>query len=172
MFSAPAFFTAGIYVILGRLIRMFGRHVSPIGPNTYLYIFCPADIISLVIQAIGGGQAASAYAKTPPGDTSTGTHIMVAGIVFQLFAVLIFSFLFGWVIIKALKSHGPDLRERKIIAILVGVSLSVICVIIRSIYRTIELSQGWTGYLITHQSYFIGLDGVMMIIAVGIFNIC
>lgn len=50
-------------------------------------------------------------------------------------------------------------------------SLSVICVVIRSIYRTIELSEGWTGFLITHESYFIGLDGVMMVMAVGVFNI-
>lgn len=35
----------------------------------------------------------------------------------------------------------------------------------------IELSQGWTGYVITHEVYFIVLDGAMMVIAVGIFNI-
>jgi hypothetical protein len=44
-------------------------------------------------------------------------------------------------------------------------------VVIRSIYRTIELTEGWTGFLIKHESYFIGLDGVMMVIAVGVFNI-
>lgn len=42
---------------------------------------------------------------------------------------------------------------------------------IRSIYRTIELLQGWTGYLITHEIYFIVLDGTMMVLAVGIFNL-
>ncbi|PYI01603.1 hypothetical protein BO78DRAFT_455857 [Aspergillus sclerotiicarbonarius CBS 121057] len=30
--------------------------------------------------------------------------------------------------------------------------LSVVCIYIRSIYRTIELAQGWTGYLITPQT--------------------
>jgi hypothetical protein len=49
--------------------------------------------------------------------------------------------------------------------------LSVVCIYIRSIYRTVELAQGWSGYLITHESYFIGLDGVMMVIAVGNFNV-
>lgn len=96
---------------------------------------------------------------------------MVAGIVFQLFAVIVFSVLFFVVIKRALGSHSDVLKARKIRALITGTTLSVVCVIIRSIYRTIELTQGWEGYLITHESYFIGLDGVMMIIAVGIFNI-
>jgi hypothetical protein len=146
--------------------------VSPISSNTYLYVFCAADISSLIIQAIGGAQAATAYAKNPPLSTATGTHIMVAGIVFQLFAVLVFSFLFSWVITKTLRCHEPALQQRKVQALLAAVSLSVICVIARSIYRTVELSQGWTGYLITHEDYFTVLDGTMMIIAVGIFNFC
>lgn len=44
------------------------------------------------------------------------------------------------------------------------------CVIVRSIYRTVELLQGWTGYLITTQRCFVALDGIMMLIAVGVFN--
>ncbi|KAG0645724.1 Sphingoid long-chain base transporter RSB1 [Hyphodiscus hymeniophilus] len=167
---APAFFTAGTYVILGRLIRTLGPHISPIGPNTYLYIFCSADILSLVIQAIGGAQAASAYAQTPPSSTKVGTHIMVAGIVFQLASVLVFSTLFFIVVKRAFKGNSEVLKERKIRALIAGTSLSVVCVIIRSVYRTVELSEGWSGYLITHEGYFIGLDGVLMVIAVGIFN--
>lgn len=42
---------------------------------------------------------------------------------------------------------------------------------VRSIYRTIELLQGWTGFLITHEVYFVVLDGAMMVLAVGIFNL-
>jgi len=47
---------------------------------------------------------------------------------------------------------------------------SILLIYIRSIYRTIELLQGWSGYLITHQRYFIALDGSMMVPAVSIFN--
>lgn len=48
---------------------------------------------------------------------------------------------------------------------------SVLCIYVRSIYRTIELLQGWRGYLITHEKYFIALDGAMMVAAVAVFNI-
>lgn len=116
--------------------------------------------------------AAGAYAQNPPGDTTSGTHIMVAGILFQLAAVIVFSCLFTWVIVKTLSNHASAhlLQYRKVQAIIAGTSFSVICVVIRSVYRTIELLQGWDGYLITTQRYFIVLDGVMMLLAVVVFN--
>lgn len=42
--------------------------------------------------------------------------------------------------------------------------------IISCIYRVIELAQGWTGYLITHQPFFWGLDTIPMvsILAIGL----
>jgi hypothetical protein len=71
---------------------------------------------------------------------------MVAGIVFQLISVIIFSILFAVVIKRALSSDSDVLKERKIQAVVAGTTLSVVCVVIRSIYRTIELSEGWTGF--------------------------
>jgi hypothetical protein len=54
--------------------------------------------------------------------------------------------------------------------LLLAVFISLFMIFIRSIYRTIELLQGWSGYLITHEGYFIGLDGATMVIAVGVFT--
>jgi hypothetical protein len=54
--------------------------------------------------------------------------------------------------------------------LLVAVFVSLTMIFIRSIYRTVELLQGWSGYLITHEGYFIGLDGAIMVVAIGIFN--
>lgn len=169
--KAPTFFTAGIYVILGRLIRSFGRGVSPISAAAYLYIFCTADVVSLVIQAVGGGMAAVAYEQNPPKSTANGTHIMVAGILFQLASILVFVSLFVVVIFRTLKSKGEFLTRRRIQWIIAAMVLSVVLIVTRSIYRTIELLQGWSGYLITTQRYFIALDGAMMVGAVGVFNI-
>jgi hypothetical protein len=44
--------------------------------------------------------------------------------------------------------------------------------IARGIYRSIELLQGWTGYLNIHEAYVIGLDGVLMLTAVLALNMC
>ncbi|KAJ5218476.1 RTA1-domain-containing protein [Penicillium cinerascens] len=168
---APTFFTAGIYVLLGRLIQLYGRESSVLSPKLYLWIFCTCDVISLFVQAAGGGIASSV--SNNKSESDLGTNIMVAGIVFQLFSITIFVVcaidVFRRVKRLGLLGLATKGRLRPLIGAMV---LSIVCIYIRSLYRTVELSQGWTGYLITHQSYFIGLDGVMMVIAVGVFNIC
>lgn len=113
---------------------------------------------------------ASSETNKPNGNTDPGTYTMVGGIVFQLFSITVF-------VICALDFVRRTLRHRllqsmttTIIPLLGAMVLSVLSIYVRSIYRTIELSQGWSGYLITTERYFIALDGSMMVVAVGIFN--
>ncbi|KAF3914519.1 hypothetical protein AA313_de0208503 [Arthrobotrys entomopaga] len=163
---APAFFTGGIYYILKQFIDISGRRYSLIPPRLYLWIFITVDVLSLAIQAAGGGLASAASGR-PGGNTQTGTNIMVAGVIFQMASITVFCCFYGaflW------KSRSVQL-EKAIMWLTYATMLSVTCIYIRSIYRTIELLQGWNGYLITTQRYFIALDGAMMVIAVGVYNI-
>jgi hypothetical protein len=144
-----------------------GRHTSPLSEKTYLWIFCTCDIISLVIQAVGGGMAAVAAGSTPRGNTGPGTNIMVAGIIFQLASVTVFTALFFFFLWRVRKMH----LSRSLKVMFAATTLALVMIYVRSIYRTIELLQGWTGYLITHEVYFIVLDAVMMILCVGVFNL-
>ncbi|KAF5675580.1 RSB1-like integral membrane transporter [Fusarium denticulatum] len=166
---APVFFTAGVYIILGRLIQVFGRDCSILRPSLYLWIFCTCDVISLVVQAIGGGLASAAVNKVD-GNTEPGTNTMVAGIVFQLASMSVFVALAIDFLIRSTRRGMLKSGKQSSVPILSAMTLSLLCIYIRSIYRTVELVQGWHGYLITHERYFIALDGAMMIIAVGIFN--
>lgn len=165
---APTFFTAGIYVVLGGLIRIMGRQYSPIAASTYLWIFCTCDILSLVIQAIGGAKASEAVAQTPPQSSKSGTDIMVAGIVFQLGSITVFALLF-LEFLRRVRREKQRLGT-KIVLLIFATALSGLMIYIRSIYRTVELLQGWSGYLITHEGYFIGLDAALMLVAVVAFN--
>lgn len=164
--TAPTFFTAGIYVILGRLISLQGPHTSPISPKMYLWIFCTCDFISLVVQAVGGGIASDA-SSTAGGDTKPGTDIMVAGILFQMASIVVFTIL-G---VNFLISARHDVFPLKLKLLVAATSLSVVMIFARSVYRSIELLQGWSGFLITHEGYFIALDGALMVVAVGCFNL-
>ncbi|RBR15527.1 hypothetical protein FVER53590_25993 [Fusarium verticillioides] len=166
---APVFFTAGVYIILGRLIQVFGRDCSILRPNLYLWIFCTCDVISLFVQAIGGGMASAAVKKVN-GNTEPGTNTMVAGIVFQLASMSLFVGLATDFLIRITRRGMLNAGKKSSIPILSAMTLSLLCIYLRSIYRTIELLQGWTGYLVTHERYFIALDGTMMVIAVGVFN--
>lgn len=114
--------------------------------------------------------ASVAYQQTPIGSTELGTRIMVAGILFQLAAIIIFSSLFVWVILQGLKSRGEVLKQAKVKAIIAATCLSVTVLVIRAIYRTIELLQGWEGHLMTTEKYFWFLDGLMMVICGVVFN--
>jgi hypothetical protein len=167
---APTFFTAGIYVLLGRFIQILGRESSMLKPSLYLWIFCTCDIVSLVIQAIGGGMASSEADKVN-GDTAPGTHIMVAGIIFQLFSITIFVIFAADFVVRTMRNRLLQSLTGSIVPLLGAMIFSVLCIYIRSIYRTIELLQGWHGFLITHEKYFIALDGAMMVAAVVVFNI-
>ena len=170
--QAPTFFTAGIYVILGCYINVLGRQSSILSPKMYLWIFCTCDVISLVVQAIGGGMTASQSSKVN-GDTSTGTNIMVAGIAFQLASITIFVTCAADFVRRCLREdrhllQGFDLRPA--LVLFSATTFSLVLIYIRCIYRTIELAEGWNGYVISNERYFIALDGAMMAPAVIIFN--
>ncbi|RHZ74479.1 hypothetical protein CDV55_108722 [Aspergillus turcosus] len=167
---APTFFTAGIYVLLGRFIALLGRDSSVLSPSLYLWIFVTCDIISLVVQAIGGGMA-SAATNHPNGNTAPGTHIMVAGIVFQMASITVFVVLAADFVRRTLRRRLLQSMTGSIVPLFGAMIFSVVCIYVRSIYRTIELSEGWSGYLITTERYFIALDGAMMVAAVVVFNI-
>ncbi|MCJ1252227.1 hypothetical protein MMC24_000031 [Lignoscripta atroalba] len=166
---APCFFTAGCYIILGKLIPILGHHTSPLSPALYLWIFCTCDVVSIIMQGIGGGLASTAF-QTGVGDPKTGTNIMVSGIVFQMASITVFVALFVLVLLRAQKVEGLSLTRG--IKLTVGATTFAIALIYaRSVYRTVELLQGWSGYLITHESYFIALDGTMMVLAVVVYNV-
>ena len=91
----------------------------------------------------------------------------MAGIIIQLVSMSVFAILFLWVIWNA--RAVP--RDSKMKLLLATTSVSTACIIIRNFYRAIELSQGWSGYLITHEVYFCVLDGALMVIAAVVFNL-
>lgn len=170
---APVFLSAALYVLLGKLIVDLGRRSSILTAKWYAIIFCACDVLSLVVQALGGARASAA-------DTTeamqTGTHIMVAGIAFQLFTMTLFGALgadFLWRVLaspsRAGEFRGRVTRGARLV--FGALFVSFLMVYIRSVYRTIELVQGWHGYLITHEGYFIGLDAVIMVVAVAVFMV-
>ena len=78
---SPCFFTAFIYVQLGVIISYIGSKFSLLRPKFFGAIFITVDVISILIQAAGGGISSS---NTDEADSlETGSHVMLAGIVFQ-----------------------------------------------------------------------------------------
>lgn len=123
--------------------------------------------------------AASHSNKSP----DTGDHIMVTGLAFQVFTLLVFMLLCADFVVRTVvrmnrmgeaaldPTHATLRRSMKFRAFLVALALATICIFIRSVYRVVELGEGWNGALIKNQTLFIVLEGVMVIIAVLVLNL-
>lgn len=99
-----------------------------------------------------------------------GTHIMVAGIVWQMFTMVVFVVLAIRFTINVRRAVDVKLPEN-LKSFCYGMAIVTLMIFIRCIYRTAELMQGWTGYIITHEIYFAMLDFVPMIISIFAFNV-
>ena len=83
----PAFFSAAIYFSISRVISVFGTAISWFQPRKVTLCFISCDITSLVLQAIGGGIAASADSHS---STWTGIDIMIVGLSTQVLSTTAF----------------------------------------------------------------------------------
>ncbi|KAK0462876.1 RTA1 like protein-domain-containing protein [Desarmillaria tabescens] len=187
----PTPLVAGNFIILGGIISLLGPAYSRLSPKYYSWIFVSCDIISLIVQGAGGGIAASA--KDASGAT-LGGNIMLGGIVFQLVVITCYAILATEFLIRYLQNRPIYARigstaarqsevtlpsneqyfrgdlSRKIKLMMIALSFNTLCLYIRAIYRTIELSDGWNGRIITTEVYFNVLDGAMVVLAIYAIN--
>ncbi|ODV80681.1 RTA1-domain-containing protein [Suhomyces tanzawaensis NRRL Y-17324] len=210
---APAFIMAGIYFLFAQLVVIHGRKYSVLKPMWYSYFFIASDVLSLLVQAIGGGMASAA--SNDHRDTKPGTDVMIVGICIQVVAMTIFlvfwfeflnrlffkhakevrttyqskyakrtlanffRFLFNTKGAHAYKqthldqyynAKFADVRQRRLVPYFpLALTVSVVIVYIRCVYRVVELAQGFDGYLVTHEVYLMVLDALFITVTGLIF---
>lgn len=155
-----------MYGILTLAVPIIGRDKSLLGPRLYLVIFMIVDFFSGSLQGIGGGMTAAAFGGGT--DIKPGTYTMVAGVIWQLVSTRVFAVLCQLVILRA---RHVIWNNPYLIRLFTATLLAVTCMVIRGVYRSMELIQGWRGYLITHERFAVVLDGVMMLLAGAVFNL-
>ncbi|KAK6224993.1 RTA1 like protein [Colletotrichum tabaci] len=179
---APAFLAAGIYLCLRRIVTAFGSDNSRIPPEWYTRIFIPCDLVSLVLQAVGGALASVANHRREP--TRTGENVMIAGLAYQVLTMLLFMIVAAdfalRTYLRACHAHLPNLSvaldnhpamvrlraSRRFKAFLAALAIATGCIFFRCVFRVIELSGGWTGPLMARQDLFVAFEGVMVATAV------
>jgi hypothetical protein len=174
---APAFLAAGIYLCLEHIVRAVGPKNSRIPPHLYPRIFIPCDVLSLILQAAGGGYAS--IMEQNDEDPVIGNHIMLAGLAWQVFTLLMFMLLAADFAMRTYFSRRKQKAQDQILpsravmtkiwmfrCFLVALSLATVLVFARCVYRVVELSQGWSGHLIGVERYFIVLEGAVVLAAV------
>lgn len=165
LIMGPAWTQAGVYIALWLLLKRIGMEKSPIKPAIYLWGCVIFDTVCLGLQAAGGGIAGTA--STSYKDPAIGTWIMVAGIVAQLGCGIVFLAITAAVLWRG----RQQLENRTLRLVSLATIVSTLMMILRGFYRSIELWQVWTGYLMTHERFIIALDATPMVIAMGILAI-
>jgi len=90
---SPALLTAGIYLSFGHIIVIVGADYPRSKQKIYTYVFVVGcDLLALVLQATGGGVAATMGDKD---SSRTGVNIMIAGLMSQVITVTLFLALWG-----------------------------------------------------------------------------
>jgi hypothetical protein len=137
----PSFLAAGIYLTLKHLVIYFGPEHSRLRPQLYTRIFIGCDVASILLQAAGGGVAASA-GKTEKNTklADAGNSIMMAGIAFQVATMVICGLLaadFGFSLWRSSRREQRNLGRvsPKAKAFFAAVALAYITILIRCIYR-------------------------------------
>lgn len=173
---SPAFVAAGVYITLKHLVINFGESWSRLRPAWYTYIFICGDFISLALQGAGGGLASAG----DPGSTAQdiGTDLMIAGVIFQVIVLAVFGY---FLVEYAVRTHrrrdqlSPEsvdlFHSTPFRCFMFAVGLAYMGIFVRCIYRIPELTGGWRSELMRNEVEFIVLEGVMIVLSVGVLTI-
>lgn len=181
---APTFLMAGIYSLPAKFAAIYGPESSPIKPMTYSYVFISLDFLAIVLQGGGGGMAASA--SNDGSSTQAGTNVMIAGLVLQVISMIIFFSICGFFTSRVMKRKAElvgqysdpysedgfepryqHIRNRKYFGWLKWVvGLACLFIFVRSIFRCVELGEGWNKTLMSDETYLLVLEALMMVLAV------
>ncbi|KAJ5771693.1 RTA1 domain protein [Penicillium odoratum] len=173
---APSFVAAGIYWSLKHIVLFTGPEKSRLAPRLYPWIFVGCDIGSILLQAAGGGVAASATSSNAK-LLDAGNDIMIAGIAFQVVTMAICGVLGVDFVIRLMRHRrlgeaAPEEEKmsskdsRRFYLFCAGEVFAYTTILIRCIYRIPEMAGGWGNPLMQDETEFLVLDGMMVALAV------
>lgn len=154
---APTFFSAALYWAGGLIIAAISTPQSAhlLSPKWFKILFIGADILSLVLQGIGGGLAGSA-ADDAEAQLNSGTkcvyrnlylfshsrrnslllhciasRVMLAGIIIQLVVMILFSFyMLGWAWVSRERLSETNSRLQLMLG---AIGVASVAIIIRGV---------------------------------------
>ncbi|KAJ4155565.1 hypothetical protein LMH87_000803 [Akanthomyces muscarius] len=157
--TTPIYFCAAIYVTLAQVITTFSPALSRFKPSYFYWIFVPCDFVSLVIQAAGG-----ALSVASKGTSQIGVDLALSGLSFQVFTICIFCGFMGEYMYRYFRSGvGKGMYSWKLYTFFTFLSLAILLITIRCVFRVVELRQGYRGSLVREETLFIALEGVLVL---------
>ncbi|KAH8827429.1 RTA1-like protein [Flagelloscypha sp. PMI_526] len=193
---APTPLLAVNFIVFKRVVELLGQHYCLLSARWISRLFISADIIALVIQGAGGGIASGSEAVLGGNIMLAGIAFQFS--IMTIATFLAIHYAWSWkaqrparktefdtshlesMPLASLKSDEKNFKSRipldesessRLILLLWGVAFNTFCLFIRAIYRLIELSDGWTGEIITTEKWFNIFDGMMVVLAILSLNL-
>ncbi|KAJ7639591.1 RTA-like protein [Mycena rosella] len=170
----PTSLLAASFIMFSRILQQLGQSYSLLTPRWYARLFLPSDLIALVVQGVGGGMVTSADTLA---GANMGAYVVLGGICFQFVAIIVFSTLGCDFMRRYLseRSLRPESRVRGVLTphlklMLAALTFSTSVLIVRSVYRIVELVGGWDGNDIRTEVYFVVFDSGMIVLALLTLN--
>jgi hypothetical protein len=143
-------------------VIVYGEGLSRLKTTLYTRFFIGCDCISLTLQGAGGGVAASAQGGS---NLGLGNNLMLAGLIFQIVTLVVFGLFCIDLAIRVCKTPSgknpaySSLRSSsRFQGFLVAVVVTFTTVIVRSLYRVVELGSGWNNKVQRMEAPFIILE--------------
>lgn len=140
-----------------RSVQYVSVEASRFIPNLFYLIFIPCDIISLILQAVGG-----AMSSTSNGESTAGVNIALAGLGFQVATLVLF--VAGTVDYISCSRHVWRFAAipPRFIVFSVFLTIALLTIMIRCTYRVYELNEGYSreSEALRDQPLFVGLESV------------
>ncbi|PWN93495.1 RTA1-domain-containing protein [Acaromyces ingoldii] len=160
---SPAAFLGFIYLAFSRLLRITSPPSTAKTPNDKLpkrrkigTFFIWSDIVTFLIQASGGGLQASASSK------AIGDKLFLAGVSLQCASYFLF---LGITVFYHVKESRQGTLTRTTRFFLLAIYLASIGVIVRSVYRIVEMAGGYTGHIYRTELFLLFLDSLPLALA-------
>lgn len=168
LIMGPAAFAMAIYLTLKHLVISFGRNYSYLKPHNYTRLFIACNVISVILQGVGAGLASAGLASAAgsrPRRLSVGDNITMCGLVFQVFTLVLFAGLTGLYFWRrrtqrkgALDIVPDNLKQLRFKFFVRAVALAFVTILIRCVYRVVEMIGGWGNPLMRNETEFVILD--------------
>lgn len=175
----PAFFAAAHFTILSKLGELFGdQYIKPVRSSWMIPFFVVLDVASLAVQGGGSGQAATAEINgDQPSTINNYGYIVSGGLGIQLAGYLAFNIVFFLFVYRTNADPPSQHTERasaqywngRMKIFLAAVWCSALLVLLRSVFRTVEMSLGWIGTVATTEWFYLVFDATFVTLAILIF---
>ncbi|KAJ3147926.1 hypothetical protein HDU89_005000 [Geranomyces variabilis] len=159
---APVFFAAANYVILGRIIRNVGPKYSFISARWLSGLFVTADCFSFLVQSSASGMLVSAKS---PSSADMANRLLIGGLLIQVVSFTLF-------IILAIAFHyraNDKVEAFEWKTLMYALYLSSLFILVRSVFRVIEFSDGFDGPIATNEPLMYVFDFTLMLLACSVF---